>query len=335
MVPPPESAKPKDESTIRWPELRRSARHGVAAACSARAPLRRESGKPARLERVREHQAGSALGIRARQHRPVELGHQVVERPVGQVLAQQRLELVRPALVRVLAREDERAVGHMPEAEGAACDPQPVVVVRTVREIGIVAADGVEHASMQHGGRRDDRVVAAKEALEQVAPREVARPPCADGTSLGVDRDRVAVHDASPRSAVEQGDLARDPVGQRDAVVVDPCDQLAARLTDDRVVGSCGTAGRLVAHHAQPFVGELGEQLGGAIHRAIVDDEHLEVGVGLRAAAVDRGAQGGRAGPRRDRERDAWVMRVHAGSIGSPLASLENGRRTAFNGYGR
>ena len=62
----------------------------------ARAPLGRKSRKQARLERVRQHEAGSALGVRARQHRPVELGHQVVEWPVGQVLAQQRLELARP-----------------------------------------------------------------------------------------------------------------------------------------------------------------------------------------------------------------------------------------------
>ncbi|MDX6569924.1 MAG: hypothetical protein QOH15_2502, partial [Gaiellales bacterium] len=101
-------------------------------------------------------------------------------------------------------------------------------------------------------------------------------------------------------------------------------------LTDDRVGGFDGPAGRLVTHHAQPLVPELREQGRGSIRRAVVDDEHLDVGRGLPQAAVDCRAQGGLAVARCDGEGDAWGMRVHAGSIGITIASLENGTRIAF-----
>ena len=136
------------------------------------------------------------------------------------------------------------------------------------------------------------------------------------------------MHHAGLGVAVEDGDLTGDPVGERDVVVTESGDQLAAGLAHDRVVGGSDAAVGLVAHHAQPLAGELPEECGGAVGRAVVDDEHLEIGVGLREAALDGLTDERLAVPRGDRERDSRTRGLHAPCIGKVLLPLENGART-------
>ncbi len=84
----------------------------------------------------------------------------------------------------------------------------------------------------------------------------------------------------------------------------------------------------LVAHHAQPVAGELPEQRRGAVGRAVVDDEHLEIGVRLREAALDGLTDERLAVPGGDCERDSRTRGLHAPCIGNVLLPLENGART-------
>ena len=154
---------------------------------------------------------------------------------------------------------------------------------------------------------RDDRVDPAHEPIDELPAREVGRTATrrrrGPRASIG---DRVAVHDAGLGKAVEQRDLALDAVGQRAPVV------LRASRSACRAPGPGSSRGRRPApsagswrDRAHASVVHGGEQLGGAVGRAVVDDEHLEVAVRLRETARDRLVQGRGAAPRRDRERDA------------------------------
>ena len=83
-----------------------------------------------------------------------------------------------------------------------------------------------------------------------------------------------------------------------------------------------------MAHDAQPIAGELLEQRRRAVGRAVVDDQHLEVGVRLREAALDRLTDERLAVLGGDGERDAGTRGLHAPCIGNVLLPLENGART-------
>ena len=115
----------------------------------AGSPLRRERGQVAGGERLGENEARAALGPLPGEHGPVELGHEVVERPVGEVLAQRGLDLVQllgpmrlvGEVRAVAAVQDQRPAGDVAEAEHPR-GPQPVVEVVAHRERAVVAADG-------------------------------------------------------------------------------------------------------------------------------------------------------------------------------------------------
>ncbi len=301
----------------------------------AGSPLRRERGQVAGGERLGENEARAALGPLPREHGPVELGHEVVERPVREVLAQRGLDLVQllgsmrlvGEVRAVAAVQDQRPAGDVAEAERP-CRPQPVVEVVAHRERAVVAPDGVVHPAMQHRARVDDVVEPPHEQVDEDTARVVAGAPRADRAARAVDRDRVAVHDAGLGMTVEDGDLTGDPVGERDVVVTEAGDELAASLLHDRVVGGRDAAVGLVAHHAQPIAGELLEQRRRAVGRAIVDDQHLEIGVRLREAALDRLTDERLAVPGGDGERDSRTRGLHAPCIGNVLLPLENGART-------
>ena len=65
-----------------------------------------------------------------------------------------------------------------------------------------------------------------------------------------------------------------------------------------------------------------------AVGRAVVDDQHLEIGVGLRQAALDGLTDERLAVPGGDCERDSRTRGLHAPCIGNVLLPLENGART-------
>jgi hypothetical protein len=102
----------------------------------------------------------------------------------------------------VAAQADERAAGHVAEAEGAH-RPHPEVEVLREAEVAAVAADGLVDAAVDHARRVDERVVLAHEVAQQLVARAVLARPRAALHALAVDDRRGAVGHARVGVPVE------------------------------------------------------------------------------------------------------------------------------------
>ena len=100
------------------------------------------------------------------------------------------------------SRKRKRAHGAHPEVE-----------VLGEAEAGVVAADGLVDAAVDHARWVDERVVLAHQVAQQLVARAVLAGPRAALHALAVDDRRRAVGHAGVGMAVEDGDLAGDAVG--------------------------------------------------------------------------------------------------------------------------
>src|SRR5204862_80576 len=81
---------------------------------------------------------------------------------------------------------------------------------------GVIAADRLVDAAMDHARRVDQRVVLAHEVAQELVRRAVAARPRAALHAVGVDDRRGAVDDAGVGVAIEDLDLSADAVGVGD-----------------------------------------------------------------------------------------------------------------------
>jgi hypothetical protein len=122
------------------------------------------------VERIGEDPERAALGRMRVHHAPVELGHELAQRRGLDEGAQRALylfDLERPSrlvgeVLAVAAKADERLARDVAESEPAS-GAQPEVEVLGEAEGGVVAADGLVDAAVDHARGVDERVVLADE----------------------------------------------------------------------------------------------------------------------------------------------------------------------------
>ncbi len=136
---------------------------------------------------------------------------------------------------------------------------------------------------------------------------------------IGAHRDAVPEDERHPRIAIEHREWCDDPARFHDVVGIVEGEDLAAR--DRRAaIARCGDAQRRLALDPQRVAiwGQGGSEVDG---RAVVDDDHLEIAIGL---PEDRGqARGEEIGlvAHRNDDRDARWRRAHGSSSrGAPPA---------------
>jgi hypothetical protein len=139
--------------------------------------------------------------------------------------------------------------------------------------------------------------------LGAVGPRVGAHRP-----ALGIDFERERVDERAIAIGIEDRDAVRELLGHPFVVVVEERDVLAGRRANAGVA-RCGEAAIALRDDADS-IAEAREHRGGVVGRAIVDDDHLVVGVGLREHAGQRALDGRRAVVYCDDYRDARIASV-------------------------
>ena len=90
------------------------------------------------------------------------------------------------------------------------------------------------------------------------------------------------------RVRLEEVDLGAQAIGERQVVLVQPCDVLPACLVEDPIAHSHEPEVPLVLQQADAAVGEGPDHAHAVVGGAVVDEEELPVLVGLLKDAGDR-----------------------------------------------
>ena len=158
-------------------------------------------------------------------------------------------------------------------------DPTKEIRVRPDAEGLVVAAEALQDGPAEHRARMDQR------RPEQLAP--------ADGH--GADRPLYAATQRAPRideprlrpgggdggMGVEKGDLSGQPRRNPDVVAAAQCDVFASDLRQTAIERARHSDVRLEIDEANARIAVAGDDLARAIGRPVVDDQQLEVGIGI------------------------------------------------------
>jgi hypothetical protein len=148
----------------------------------------------------------------------------------------------------------------------------------------------LEHAAVDGHGRMEER------------GREECRPPdrtSSDGHPVHrperpvcMQVDRCGSHDRCCRGRPEPPEDALEPAGERDVVGIDPRDVRAAGRIEADVQRAGEPERHCVPHDPHAVVADARENLSGAIDRAVVDCDELQVVERLTDDAPDRLSDG-------------------------------------------
>ena len=157
------------------------------------------------------------------------------------------------------------------------------------------AADVDQRPSAEGADGARDRRHAVEDVVEaavEVEPHDVLDVLPAADEAAAVGDLGVARH--GPHTLVSEG--AREPregVGFELGIGVDADDELVVRQPQPGVEGG-RLPGVYLAHHVHPGQTERLDDVGGAICRAVVDDDHLQVGIATVGEGHDSGGDADR-----------------------------------------
>jgi hypothetical protein len=95
--------------------------------------------------------------------------------------------------------------------------------------------------------------------------------------------------DRHPRPRAKTRNLKPETVGERDVVGIEPGQEAPRGPLESSIQGGGEAKGTLVAKHDQAAVLDASEGLAGAVLRAVVDDDELQVAKGLAEDTPRRG----------------------------------------------
>jgi hypothetical protein len=187
------------------------------------------------------------------------------------------------AIQNLILRDDhEWPPGGQPEAE---------LPVLSRRQRGIERPDAVDRAASNQHIRSARHEALAEEFRVDVAfaPRRLFRE---QELPAIVDERRPAVGRRRIRASLQTSDLALQLVRRPQVVSVDERDEFPARLLD-AAIARRRQAFVGVAEHAHPRILKALDAFHGAVGRAVVDHDELELRERLSSNGLDRGRQRG------------------------------------------
>ena len=226
-----------------------------------------------------------------------------------------------------MAAVEDARLGHVVAVRDRE-EPRPEVVVLALRERRVEA----ELVLVEHLAVDDDRRVEERR-------REQSRPPHGTGTRrhpvdatdapVVAEVDRPGTDDRRGRARRHPRREPLEPFGTREIVGVEAREVPPGRRFETDVERTGEAERHVVPHDADTWVVDRGDDVAGAVDRAVVDDDELEIAERLpehaRHRIADRGA--GVAG----REDDGHGRRAHRHAEGSLPRCPEPSERASIS----
>lgn len=165
--------------------------------------------------------------------------------------------------------------------------PKPKLDVLRMAEQRIVAPGVDDGLSSDHHGAVHEGTHPAEELLDHPFVARVWRKP-AERLSLGIDQQRARAKNRDLGVLIQEPHLPAESFRQRQVVRILAGDELSTRHLEAPVPGD-GVTPVLLAHEDDPRVLEARRHVPGAVGRAVVDDDELEVTERLTENALYRG----------------------------------------------